>query len=70
MFGSEYDEFLINLTVLKLRSSLNENDPEILNAIKENMAQLKSDTAGRPTGIHIQRDFGRGASYTRPGRVQ
>ena len=69
-FGDEYDQFLINQTVLKIRSSLNENDPEILNAMKENMAQLKGDLAGRPTGIHIQRDFGRGCSYTRPGRIQ
>lgn len=70
MFSTEYDEFIINMTVLKIRSSLNENDPEILNAIKENMKQLQGDTAGRPTGLHIQRTFGRGASYTRPGRIQ
>lgn len=69
MFSTEYDQFLINQTVLLTRSSLNENDPETLNAMKENMQQLKSDLAGRPVGIHIQRDFGRGASYTRPGRV-
>jgi hypothetical protein len=68
IFGDEYDEFLINQSVLKIRSSLNENDPEILNAMKENMKQLKSDTAGRPMGVHIQRTFGRAASYVRPGR--
>lgn len=70
MFSSEYDQFLINQTVLLIRSSLNENDPEILNAMKENMAQLKGDMAGRPAGVHIQRTFGRGASYTRPGRIE
>jgi hypothetical protein len=69
MFGTEYDQFIINQTVLKIRSSLNENDPEILNAMKENMAQLKGDLAGRPTGVHVERTFGRGASYTRPGRI-
>ena len=69
MFGTEYDQFLINQTVLKIRSSLNENDPEILNAMKESMSQLKGDLAGRPTGLHVERNFGRGASYTRPGRI-
>lgn len=69
MFGSEYDQFIINQTVLKIRSSLNENDPEILNAMKENMAQLRGDLAGRPVGLHMKRSFGRGASYARPGRI-
>lgn len=68
LFGTEYDEFIVNHCVLKIRSALNENDPEIVNAIKENMKDLGSDTAGRVMGVHIQRDFSRGASYTRPGR--
>lgn len=68
MFSTEYDQFLINQAVLLIRSSLNENDPETLNAYKENMKQLAGDLAGRAVGIHIKRDFGRNSSYTRPGR--
>ena len=69
MFGTEYDQFLINQTVLKIRSALNESDPEILNALKENMAQLTGDLAGRPVGLHVERSFGRGGAYARPGRI-
>jgi hypothetical protein len=68
LFGTEYDEFIINHCVLKIRSSLNDSDPETLNAIKENMKDLGSDTAGRVMGVNIQRSFSRGSSYTRPGR--
>ncbi len=68
LFSDEFDQFMINQAVLMIRSNLNEQDPETLNALKANMEQLKSDTAGRPMGIHVKRSFGRGASYTRPGR--
>lgn len=68
IMSTEYDQFMVNAAVLMIRSSINETDSEVLNFMKENMAQLKSDTAGRPVGVHIKREFGRGASYSRAGR--
>lgn len=67
--GPVYDDFLVNFAVLKIKSSLFENDEEIRNALSALIQQLKSDTAGRSVGMTITRDFNSGvANYSKYNR--
>jgi hypothetical protein len=63
-----FNTFYTNYAVLLIRSSLNENDPELLNSLKEAMLEVKSDTAGRQMGIVVERTFLQGPEYVRPLR--
>ena len=66
--GDVYDDFLVNYAILKVRSSLYENDEESRNALSALVAQLKSDTAGRSVGLSITKDFGSQGGYTKFNR--
>lgn len=61
-------EFLWQRSLLAIRGSLNENDPEINKQIKDLEAALMGDTAGRPLGRKIERTFGLLNNYRRPTR--
>jgi len=66
--GEFYNQFLIDYAVLMIRASLHEVDDAINQALKILLASLKSDTAGRPTGVIQTRDFNGSRTYHTPTR--
>ena len=53
--GETFDSFLTDWATMKIRGSLNETDPEVLNSLKLQLQELSGDTAGRVLGLKINR---------------
>jgi hypothetical protein len=53
--GETFDSFLTDWATMKVRGSLNETDPEVLNSLKLQLQELSGDTAGRVLGLKINR---------------
>jgi hypothetical protein len=53
--GETFDSFLTDWATMKIRGSLNETDPEVLNSLKLQLQELSGDTAGRVLGVKINR---------------
>jgi len=60
-----YEEICVLYAALPMRSSANESDSVAAALLKQLIEEMKGDTAGRMTGVHISRDFSRRAFFTR-----
>lgn len=55
IIGEAFDTFLTEWASMKIRGSLNENDPQVMESLKVHLDALKSDTAGRLMGVKMNR---------------
>jgi hypothetical protein len=68
ILSEAFSEYLWKHSLLAVRGSLNENDPEISKQMKELQLAITGDTAGRVLGRRIERVGALGSNYRRPLR--